>query len=402
MEEARLIGGTETGVTAGVPVEGDLSAGAGPAPATGSLSSIPRSAEASSPDVIRAILSDVPRLRPAGSTVWGASGSAVIVDEGAVHLTPVDQALSDVVAQAGRTGSPFTLLLARPGPATAMSTTAPPVTAASVADLAASLSVSLNPAQELYSAGPGYLAAVIPGRSSVGRREAMRLTRRAAAEGAPVFTWAAALYPRDATTAAGLVETASNRLDGRLVSRTNDFGAREPRRNASRSGAAVWGGVAAAVLLGALFLALHGPSGAPHVSTGTISPGQGGSGGTGSGVQQVSDSGGGGSLPSGGAGGGTGTSGSSSSPGAAVPAGQSGTANAPGGAQSSDTTIAGSTATTVPVGGGGGGGATTTTVVSNSSTTTTTTTTDPCAGLVQSLTCTANNIVNKTGGKLGL
>ena len=420
MGEVRLIGGTDIGARAGVPVEGDHSAGSGPAPATGSLSSLPHLGEAiSTPDAIRSILADVPRPRRSEATVWGASGSAQIVDDGAVRLKGLDHSLPQEVARAGHAGSVFTLLLARPGPAAGAASPLPPVTAGAVADLAASLSVSLDREQELYSAGPGYLAVVLPGRAGAGRREAMRLTRRAAAADAPPFTWAAAQYPRDATTAAGLLEVATNRLDGRLVSRTDYAAAPERERSASRSGAAIWGGVAAAVLLGALFFGLHGSGAAPHGSTGTQSPGQTGSDASGSGIQPPSSNGPGATGAGTGSGRSPSGSGSTSGPsagGAATgsgPTGSGGPQPGSSGSSPATTTVASDTTTTSApcngvvqgltctvngvVGQVGGALSTATTVAAG-----TTTTTAPCTGVVQNLTCTVNGAAGKVGGKLGL
>lgn len=360
--------------------------------------------------MIRSILSDLPRSNPETGTVLGASGSAVVADAGAVPLPPLGQALPLAVARAQNTGSFFSLVLARPGSAASAGSYVAPVTAGAVADLAASLSVSLGPSQELYAAGDGYLAVVVPGRGGASRREATRLARRANAEGAPMFAWAAAAYPRDGTTASALLATASNRLDGRLVSRTDFAAPREPERGVGRSGAAIWAGVAAAVLIGALAFALHGSKPATHPSIGsgvraggsaTGSPstnrqaavgslsgtGPGGAGGpaggstTGGRAGDPSGGGAGGSAPSGSSGTGTASDGTSSDTG-------SGSATS-----SSATTLPASTATTLPAAGSGGSvGTTTTTAVSS-----TTTTTAPCNGLVLSLTCTAGNVVKKLG-----
>ena len=438
-EQTRPIGGTGTGDGVGATAEGERPTGAGHAPAAGTLSGIP-AARQSSPDVIRTILSGAAGSGP----IVGSSGAATVVDEGAVHLQGLEDALPQVVARAQHTRLPFTLLLARPGPSS-QGRSATPASAGEVEDLAASLSVSLSPVQDLFSAGPGHLGVVIPGRTGAGQREAMRLTRRAAAEGAPLFTWAAARYPRDATTAAGLIEVASNRLDGRLVSRIDDAAARTPERGTGRYGAAIWAGVGAAVLLGAIVFALHGAN-APGTksATGTLIQSQQGDG-SGSGSQQPGGSSGSGTSGSAGGsyGGGSyySTSGAPASGQSGVPAagpapggssgsgatsgGTGGATSGSGGTSGTGTQSSGSTGTSsgsgsgLPAGNGGsvlgggtgtlGGGTgttgtgtgtgtgtpTTTTTVPSTTTTTVpaTTTTTSCTGLIQGLTCTVNGIV---------
>ncbi len=391
------IGGTDAGSDSpGVPFKGDRSTGAGQAPAAGTLSGSPTARASSSPEVIRAILSGIPRPSaglaptlgvtatpgPDTGTVMGSSGSTQLV-EGAVHVRSIDAALPDVVARAEHTRVPFTMLLVRPGPAASAGALPPPATAADVEDLAAALSVSLSPVQDLYDAGRGHLAVIVPGRSGAGQREAMRLTRRAAAQGAPLFTWAAARYPRDADTAAGLLEVAANRLDGRLVSHTDAIATRRPERRAGRSGAAIWAGVGAAVLLGAVAFALHGSaSHNPRSAAGALSSGPPGT--AASNGQSASGSG---SFSSTNGGRGSGTSGGAgASGGPGNPGGTGSSASGVGGAPGPGTGGSGTTTTTSPT-------SPPTTSTTTTSPTSTTTTTGPCNGLVNSLTCTVNNLL---------
>lgn len=437
--QTAAFGGKDAGSgSTGVPGTGDHSTGAGLAPAAGTLSGSPNGRGLSSSEVIRTILAGISRPDAPAGTVWGASGSTELV-EGVVLLTAIEDALPEVVARAEHTRVPFTVLVARPGPAAAPGTRGPAPTTADVEDLTAALSVSLSPTQELYDAGRGHLAVVVPGRTGAGQREAMRLTRRAAAQGAPLFTWAAARFPRDASTAAGLLEVAVNRLDGRLVSRIDAAAARTPERGTGRYGAAIWAGVAAAVLLGAVAFALHGsgPS-SPQTATGTMSSGLpgAGSGGGSAGGSSSGTSGSAGSSSSTG----SGATGSSGAPGAgnATPAASGPSASTGASANSgpgspsatTGTPQAGtsstqnllSTATTLPSTGGllGGTSSTGTTGTTSGSTseatgsgtggtgtsgstTTTTTTTAPsstssqCTGLVTSLTCTTNNLLGGLG-----
>src|SRR5579884_2626323 len=189
----------------------------------------------SSPEMVRAFLSGI-SMPPAGEP------------EGALTLGTVDEDLADAVIRAEQLRLPFTLMLARPGAAGRQP--APP--ASQVEDLAAALSVSLLPAQELLRGKEGHLAVVIPGSS---RREAVLLARRAAGGGAPLFSWAAARFPKDATTAAGLLQVAAHRLDGA----PGDWAVPEaPARGGRRGVAGLWAGVAAAVVVGAAAFAMHG------------------------------------------------------------------------------------------------------------------------------------------------
>jgi hypothetical protein len=423
----------------------------------------------SSPAQIRSILSGISRPGAAPGTVWGSSGSAQLV-EGAVKLAAVEDALPEIVARAEHTRVPFTVLLARPGPSAAAGSPVPVPRAAEVDDLAAALSVSLSPMQDLYDAGRGHLAVIVPGRSGASQREAMRLTRRAAAEGAPLFTWAAARFPRDASTAAGLLEVASNRLDGRLVSRTDAAAARTPERGTGRYGAAIWAGVGAAVLMGAVAFALHGSGSGPQSAAGMLSDGQPGtsasggqasgstgSGGSGSNSGSGSSSAGHTSGGAGSTGGNSGSGTSSSGLNAATGGASSGTGSGPTSTQGTPQSGTGqnllSTATTLPgsvlgtVGGltGGGTGSLTgggtgssgtgssgtgtsgtgtsgtgttgtgttgtgttggtgstsgsggTTTTTAPPTTTTTVPSSQCTGLVNTLTCTANNLLGGLG-----
>jgi hypothetical protein len=191
--------------------------------------------------------------------------------DGTLHLRNADEILADVVVRAREASLPFTLMMARPGPVGLSTAIAP----AEVEDLAAALSAASGADDEVLRAGPAHLAIVIPGRGSATRRQAMQLARSAAAEGAPLFSWSAARFPHDATTAAGLVQRAKERLDGDAAADAGDD-VITPLRPAARTGrsgaAAVWAGVAAALLVGGAAYAFHGSGG-----TGGSAGGQAGS-----------------------------------------------------------------------------------------------------------------------------
>lgn len=242
---------------AGTGAPNQITAAAGAAPATGGYS----------PADVRALLTGISKP-PAPET-----------EVGAVHLASSDRVLPGVIARAANSGTPFSLVVARPGPAASPGHPAGTPSAGQVADLAAALSVSVGPSQELLQAGTHHLAVVIPGNTGTGRRQALQLMQRAAGAGAPLFTWAAARYPRDATTADRLVEVGRRRVDGFEV------GAGHPAAAAAGSGSrrragAVWAGVAAAALVAALAFGLHGSGGPARPGSGANTPATGGQAGT--------------------------------------------------------------------------------------------------------------------------
>jgi hypothetical protein len=320
--------------------------------------------------------------------------------EGVVDLQPVDRVLPGLLSRASATGTPLTLVLARPGAPTAVSV--PP---GSVADLASALAVSLAPDQHLLSAGPGHLAVVLAGGPGAGRRHAERLMQRAAVAGAPLLTWAMACHPRDGSSASALLSAAGARLQQPVTAQPGT----------RRGGAALWAGVAAALLAGLFAYVLgtgHGSSPSARADDagsgqGSVAPAGGtapSSGGSDSG--QVGPSvqtsvppswfggaAGGSSAPSGTSGGSaTGTSGpgQSSGPGAGSSGGSFGLPTG-GGQQSTGSTPTttlplGITTTTIPV-------TTTTTPSGGTNTTGTTTTGTQCTGLLQGLICTVNGLL---------
>ncbi|MHB8328553.1 MAG: hypothetical protein ACYDD6_02805 [Acidimicrobiales bacterium] len=443
-------------------------AGPGSTPAPGHLPAAPPEQKSTSPQAIRAILSGI-SVPPGSQAIpsWPEQADPVAspaaADEGALHMASAEQALPEVVARAERAGLPFTLVLARPGPAAAPGHPVPLAHSAEVEDLAAALSVSLSATQELMRAGPGHLVVVVPGRSGAGQRDSLRLMRRAAADGAPLFTWAAARYPLDGRTAGGLMQVASSRLDGDAAVPVDFAGV--PTTSASSTGrlrvATIWAGVAAAVVVATVAFAMHGsgPGSIPRHATGTSGdttlPGFGsssGSGPTGTGTGGSVSGSGGSQAGSGAASSGSGTpssaqgSGSggpstggaangSASSGSGLPAVGSGVKGASNTGNGSTGLIPGTTTTTLPGGVGGligavgglisgtgitstgsgtgiagtGIGTTTgTTIATTTSTTTTmvplsapspTPSTETCTGLVQSAGCTVNGLLG--GGLLG-
>jgi hypothetical protein len=314
--------------------------------------------------------------------------------------------LPDLVARAAATHTPLTVVLARPGAQTAASV-APGV----MADLASALSVSLAPDQHLLQAGPGHLAVVLRGGPGAGRRQAQRLMERAALAGAPMLTWAMASHPRDGATSSVLLATATARLQHPVDERAGAGPA------AWNGRAALWAGVAAALLAGVFAYTF----GAGHGS----SPSQAGA----SGSRQAGLAAAGGSAPAGG--GSTGEPSVAGTPSSWVgsgtdgttgtPASGSGTASGSGSASGSanDNTGGGSGSTgSFPGLPGGGDGqqqatgttptttlplnlttptipiSTTTTAPSSGGGTPTAGTTDnQCSGLLQGLVCTVNGLL---------
>ncbi|MHB8681730.1 MAG: hypothetical protein ACYDA2_06520 [Acidimicrobiales bacterium] len=226
-----------------------------------------------SPEAIRQILSGI-KLPPAEmpSSQWAPRpGTAIRQDE--LSLPSAHDLLADVVVRAEEARLPFTLVLARPGPAAVRGQGSPAADVADVEDLGAALSAALGPENDLMRAGVEHFALVLPGRGGAAQREALRLMRRAAAEGAPLFTWAAARFPRDATTAAGLLAVATARLDGTRAER--GVTPIEAASLGRRSGPAIWTGVAAAALVGVAAFVLHGSGPGVHSANGVIGSGSG-------------------------------------------------------------------------------------------------------------------------------
>ena len=372
------------------------------------------------PDRIRAILSDA---KPQ------SSATATQVD-GSLHLYTMDSVMADIVAQAAAARGAFTLVMARPGPGVTPGEPIPTSTPAEVEDLAAALAVSVTDNQPLLRAGTQHLAVVVPGGARAGRREAMDVMRSAAAQGAPLFTWASAHYPSEASTAGGLVDVASSRLDGPAATARDAALAADEDTGRRRTIAAVWAGVAAAILAGIFAFALHGgppttkgagavattggsggpastssSGGTPSGSAGGTSGASAGSGSAGStGYNYTggggSSSGGSGSLPPGSTGSSSGTSGGGGSvtqQGTSGQSGNTGTTGTTGDTGTSGTTpttvAGGSTATTLP------GGITLPTLPLPTVPTTTIpvggtgTTGNNCTGLLQSVTCTIGGLL---------
>jgi len=383
----------------------------------------------SSPEVVRAILSGISR----------PPTPAVVADDGAVHRASLEEALPELVARAQEVRVPFTIVLARPGPA-ATGEAPPTASPSEVEDLAAALSVSVTSDQELMQAGPQHLAVVIAGRSGRVQREALQLMRRAAGEGAPLFTWAAARYPKDATTWRGILQVGSQRLDGTVGPVADAVGAL-PRLGGRRAGLAVWGAVAASVLFAAAAFAFHGsrtpgPTSAlgtgpgnqsgngsvvPAGAAGDLSPSGGSSGSlpapdgaavtsgqaaTGSASGQAgttTGNGDGNGAVTGGAAGGTGgVLGAGGNQTGTIGSTQATTEQAGGGTTLPTLPPISTTTTTIPVVGGLLGGAGTVgipvvTIPGSSLGAPSTTTTVPaltqCTGLVQTATCTVNTLL---------
>lgn len=345
-----------------------------------------------SPDQIRALL--------AGAKPEGPTASSPV--DGSLHLYAMDSVMADIVSQAAAARGAFTLVMARPGPGVTPGEPVPTSTPAEVEDLAAALAVSVNDNQPLLRAGAQHLAVVLPGGARAGRREAMDVMRAAASQGAPLFTWASAHYPSDATTAGGLVEVASSRLDGTPAERV----AEEDGSGRKRSIAAVWAGVAAALLVGLGALAFHGGS-RPNNQAGAV----GTTGSSQLGTTAASSAGSTsdlGSVPSG-----SSSSGSSGSAGNGYTTGSGSTSGGTGSTGTSGGT--GDTGTTGDTSNGGNQDTTTTTVPTATTTTlpvvtiptlpvvgtSVTTTTLPvggtqsnnCQGLIQTLNCTLGGLL---------
>lgn len=404
------------------PGRGDDTTGPGAAPGVGAPSSPPRT---SGPDTIRAILAGIsspapraptltvvrpaeeappaagPEVRPEDPAAWPGPPE----DPGGLTLASVDVVLPHIVESARAAGRPLTVVVARPGPAATPGVRLAPASPGAVADLAAALAVSLDPEQDLLSDGPGHL--VVTTLGGAGRRDTVALMQRAAEAGAPMFTWAAARFPRDAQSAGALLDLARARVDGT-----------EPVAERRSVAAVVWAGAAAALLVAAFAFIAHG-HGAPrasgtaggHGATGATHTGAlSGTGGTGGSFSGGSVSGGSGSSASGSRATGTGGSGSvggggtgSSGTGSGV-AGTGTSAGNTGGTGSSGTG-GGSTATTTLSGSGGNTTATTTgntTATTTGSTTGTTTvnstspttTTTVCSyNLLGQLICTVNGLL---------
>jgi hypothetical protein len=408
MGEAQL-GGTGSGVTDSGS-GGGLSTGPGGAPATGSPSP-PPAGVTFSPETVRAILSGI--WMPAGQGAAEVPLSPVSPVEGVVELPSVERLLPDLLARATATRTPLTMVLARPGGAAA-DAAAP----GAVADLAASLSVSLSPDQHLLQAGPGHLAVVLPGGPGAGRRNTERLMQRAALAGAPMLTWAMASYPRDGASSAALIAAATGRLQLPADER------RSAGVTARRGRDALWAGVAAAMLAGVFaytFGSGHGSSPAARAeraarsgqaglaAAGGSAPGAGGSAGASVGSVQTS---GPSSWLGSSAAGTSGSSADTSGTGSATGTGSQGSSGSPAGQGGSSQ----GSAPGLPVGGTnqekGTGATPTTTLPLNVTTTipvTTTTTTAPaggtptagtagtpnthCTGLLQGLICTVNGLL---------
>lgn len=216
-------------------------------------------------------------LEPVIGTGTQSQAAGADPEIGAVHLASTDRVLPGVIARAANSGTPFSLVVARPGPAASPGHPAGMSSAGPVADLAAALSVSLGPSQELLQAGPHHLAVVVPGNTAQGRRQAVQLMQRAAGAGAPLFTWAAARFPRDATNADRLVEVARRRVDGIDLAQDRPAAALAASGFRWRTGA-IWAGVAAAALVGALVFGFHGSGGPRSGGNSATAGGQSGAG----------------------------------------------------------------------------------------------------------------------------
>jgi hypothetical protein len=190
----------------------------------------------------------------------------VEVRAGNIEMQPIEKALPEAVQRAARDGTPLTLLLFRPG---AMGPGGIPAPSTSdVEDLAAALSASLEPGHDLLDAGQGHVGVVLEGRS---RRTAVRAASRAAACGAPTFTWVGARYPRDARTARGLTQVAARRLRGAITAsakrsrllpsrpRRNrqDLGLDQPAEALTGTGTDVLGDESTALVVGPSNLEIH-------------------------------------------------------------------------------------------------------------------------------------------------
>jgi len=167
---------------------------------------------------------------------------------GDLGLMRIDRALPAMVSRAERHGCTLTVTLLRPGPTRPRGDLSP--SSAELADLAAAVSVQLEPAQSLYQATGGRLAVVTP--AGRGHRVSA-LVRRARAGGAPTCSWVSVRYPRDARSAKALLELAVRRLDGRAGG-ADAHGAAGLRRRAAAAAAA-----AAVLAVVATVFALGGP-----------------------------------------------------------------------------------------------------------------------------------------------
>ena len=348
----------------------------------------------STPEVIRAILAGIPSPAPVAPTLTvvrpdepASAEERTLEDPGALSLASVDVVLPHIVESARAAGRSLTVAAVRPGPAATPGVRLAPAAPGAVADLAAALAVSLGPEHDLLSDGPGHLVVTSLGGSP--RRDTTALMQRAAETGAPMFTWAAARFPRDAQSASELLDLARARVDG-----TEPVVERDRRSKA----AAVWAAVAAALLVAAFAFIVHGhgtpraaggagATGGSHRGASSLS-GSGGSAGTGS--VGSAGTGSAGELVSGGSGsgGGSGGAGSYSLP-ANGGAGTSGTdGNAAGSGSSTNGT--GSTGSS-----GTGGGSTATSLPANTTATTIGDTTATTTGNTTGTT-TVNNPTTTT------
>ena len=116
--------------------------------------------------------------------------------DGHVALDPIEPALAETVRRAQASGTPFSLVLARPGVGATPGVPVPAASPAEVADLAAAFSCALEPAHALVSRldRPTWLSS---SRATAGATPSP--WRSATADGgAPTFTWVAVRYPKDA------------------------------------------------------------------------------------------------------------------------------------------------------------------------------------------------------------
>jgi hypothetical protein len=365
---------------------------------------------------------------PAEAGVPAQPLSPLSAVEEVATLDSVDRVLPELIARSSAARSPLSLVLVRPG----RPGSDEPAPAGGIADLAAALTVSLAPDQQLLSAGHGQLAVVVPGGPGTARRHATRLMQRAALAGAPMLTWAMASCPRDGSSSIALMQSAIGRLQ---------LPAGKPKAAALLGRGALWVGAAAAGLVGVLAYTLgsgHGahPSasavdtsnGSAGLST-TAGGGSGGAAGGGQGTAAQPNAapswlGGSQAGTSGSSTGGDGGSGAASTPAGpgssstgAAPADQVGQQQSTG-IGSTGTTIPGVTGTTIPgvtgttipgvttttVSGGAGGttgsgttggttGSGTSGTTSGTNTAGTGSTGNQCTGLLQSLLCTVNGLL---------
>lgn len=173
------------------------------------------------PETVRAILSGVRPPTWHGEPV--TAPALVVSAPGPLPPTPglsgVEHVLPGLVGRAATTGVPFALVMARPTAEGSAGSPIGPAATSHLEDLASALAASLAPGEELLVADD-HLALVLPGGLVGSRRRAARVARRAAAQGAPGFAWAAARCPRDATSAAALVAAARRRLEAAAAPRS--------------------------------------------------------------------------------------------------------------------------------------------------------------------------------------